>query len=218
MKKLLTVFILGTFFISCATDHSNTTNTSVIGKITNITLPFKSVQYSEYPSQLISSQQELDTFLKQVANIEQRSGKIDFLEILQNTKIDFKKDNLLFYRITEGSGSIKLVVKDSNTVIKNNQAIITIESNHPKYHTDDMTYYALAYKVSKSIKSIIFKNAQQRVIIKNKKSNMIIPENCQAWFDGCNNYFRGKTKNVMYTQRECYVQQPQNFKCTKWSR
>lgn len=48
---------------------------------------------------------------------------------------------------------------------------------------------------------------------------MIVPQNCIAWFDGCNTC--GKVENygdVACTMMACLVYRPQDFRCTKWEK
>ncbi len=49
-------------------------------------------------------------------------GKSQFIKKLQNIEINFEVYNLLFYKITEGSGSIKLTPKKPKTRTTTEQA------------------------------------------------------------------------------------------------
>lgn len=214
MKKLLLLLLWGTLFTSCINDSTKATNDPELSTmIENIEIPFREHGYSQHSSKVLSSQEELDSFLTQVGNDESWNNKTDFLAKLQDTPIDFSLHNLLFYRITEPSGSIKVVVENNTIAINNNEVTITIERTVPDVGTADMAYYAVAYKVAKSIESITFKDNQQKIIIDNKKSDMIIPKNCKAWFDGCNYCSQDSC-----TKMNCIVYRPQEFKCTKWNK
>ncbi|RUM70178.1 MAG: hypothetical protein DSZ07_03000 [Sulfurovum sp.] len=218
MKKLLLLITLITLFISCASDSKNINNSiSTQKSIKNIPIPFREHGYSQHASQLIVSKKAFDSFIMQIGNGDNWNKKTEVLEALQNANIDFKKNNLLFYRITRGSGSIKLDVDNSNIILNNNEITINIKESTPSVGTADMAYYALAYKVNKTIKTITFDNKKQKVIIENKESDMVVPKNCKAWSDGCNNCHKiGDDDKGACTKRACLVYRPQDFRCTAW--
>jgi len=219
MKKLLLLFIMGTLLTSCIDDSSKTTDdTSPLKRVENIEIPFRENGYSQHPSKVLVSQKELDKFLTQVGNDENWNNKTDFLAKLQDTPINFKLYNLLFYRITEGSGSVKLVVQNDSIAISHNEATVYIERTVPSGGTADMAYYALVYKVHKDIETITFEEAQQKVVIENKRSDMVVPKNCKAWFDGCNYCSKTKDGEGACTEMACIAYRPQDFRCTKWDK
>ena len=219
-KLLIFLLIIGTLFVSCASDSKKTTTTTktpTATNIKNIAIPFREHGYSEQSSKLITSETEFDKFITQIGNADSWNKKTETLTILQDENIDFKTHNLLFYRITEGSGSIKLVVKHDKMTIDNNQISIPIDRTVPNVGTADMAYYALAYSVNKKIETITFDDSTQKVVIENKTSDMIIPKNCIAWNDGCNDCGRiGTDKSIACTEVACLVYRPQDFRCTKW--
>jgi len=219
MKKILLLATLAILFVSCASDSKNTNNTVKMQKsIKNITLPFREIGYSQHSSQVIVSKKVFDDFITQIGNGDNWNKKTEVLEALQNANIDFKKNNLIFYRITRGSGSIKLDVDNSNIILNNNDITINIKESLPSVGTDDMAYYALAYEVNKTIETITFDNKKQKVIVENKGSDMIVPKNCTAWFDGCNNCQKVTGNRTICTARACLVYRPQDFKCTALSK
>jgi len=218
MKKLLLLTTLAILFVSCVSDSKSTNNTVATEKnIKNIPIPFREIGYSEHASQVIVSQKAFDTFITQIGNGDNWNKKTEVLEALQNANIDFKKNNLLFYRITRGSGSIQLDVDNSNIILNNNNITINIKETTPSVGTADMAYYALAYEVNKTIETITFDNKKQKVVVENKKSDMVVPQNCKAWFDGCNNCQRiGENREGACTEMACLVYRPQDFSCTAW--
>jgi len=219
MKKLLFA-TLAILFASCSSNTPiiNTNNTIATEKsIKNIPIPFRDFGYSYFPSKVIFSQKAFDAFLRKIANSNGFHKKIEILEALQNANIDFKKSNLLFYRITEPSGSIHVDVDNSNIILNNNDIIINIKETTPSVGTADMAYYALAYEVNKTIETITFDNKKQKVIVENKKSDMIVPKNCKAWFDGCNDCAKSEQyADIACTEMACLVYRPQDFSCTAW--
>ncbi len=216
MKKILLLLSLSLLFIACSGDTQNinkeTSSSAPLSLIKPIAIPFRAFVYSQYPSKVLSTQAELDKFLTQVSNESSWNNKTDFLAKIQDENIDFKTYNLLFYRMSEPSGSNKLNVKNDKIQLKNNEVTIVIERDIPKIVTSDIAYYALAYRVSKSLKSLVFDNGVQKVVVENKKSDMVIPSNCQAWYDGCNNCVKGGG----CTKMACFAYRPQDFRCTKW--
>jgi len=220
MKKLLLLATLAILFVSCASDSKNTNNTVTVTtqkSIKNIPIPFREIGYSQHASQVIVSKKAFDTFITQIGNGDNWNKKTEVLEALQNANIDFKKNNLLFYRITRGSGSIKLDVDNSNIILNNNNITINIKESSPSVGTDDMAYYALAYEVNKTIETITFDNKKQKVVVQNKESDMIVPKNCKAWSDGCNNCQKvEENTEAVCTARACLVYRPQDFRCTAW--
>ena len=218
MKKLLLLATLAILFISCSSDSKYISNTVATQKsIKNIPIPFREIGYSQHASKVIVSQKAFDSFITQIGNGNNWNKKTEVLEALQNANIDFKKNNLLFYRITRGSGSIHLDVDNSNIILNNHDIIINIKESSPSMGTADMAYYALAYEVSKTIETITFDNKKQKVVVENRKSDMIVPKNCKAWSDGCNNCHKiGENGKGACTKRACLVYRPQDFRCTAW--
>ena len=212
MKKILLLLSLALIFISCSTDTQKlTTKSATAETIKPIEIPFREHGYANFPSKLITTQTQLDAFVTKIGNDANWNSKTDFLEKVQNENIDFKKYNLLLYRMTEGSGSIKINVDNRAITLNNDEVTIKIERVVPEVGTSDMAYYTLAYRLSKEVKKVIFDDGTQEVIIENKQSDMVVPKNCKAWFNGCNNCFRGGC-----TQEYCLVYRPEDFRCTKW--
>ncbi len=221
MKKLLTLLLLSTFFIAC--NSSSTPKKNIIKgppppmPVEKIDIPFRDFGYNYFSSTIIDSQKSLDDFLLKVMAKDNWRGKALFLKKLQDDTINFEAYNLLFYKITESSGSIKLTAKTPKIkTTTEHHVTIMIDRVSPEIHTDDMAYYGLAYKIGKNIADITFDNGQQKVVIENRASSMIVPKNCKAWFDGCNNCAITKSNMVACDQRYCDVEQPEDFRCTKW--
>jgi hypothetical protein len=221
MKRLLTLLLLSTFFIAC---NSNTTPKKNIIKgptppmsVEKIDIPFRDFGYTYFSSTLIDSQTSLDEFLLKTMAKDNWRGKTLFLKKLQKHTINFEAYNLLFYKITEGSGSIKLTPKAPKTkTTTEHHVTVMIDRVSPKYHTYDMAYYGLAYKIGKNIADITFDNGKQKVVIENKASSMIVPKNCKAWFDGCNDCAVIEDGMKACDLRACYVDKPEDFRCTEW--
>ena len=221
MKRVLTLLLLSIFFIAC---NSSTMSKENIIKgpnppmpVERVDIPFRDFGYSYFSSTLIDSQASLDEFLLKIMSKDNWRGKTLFLKKLQEDTIDFEVYNLLFYKITEVSGSIRL--RPETPKIKTtteHHVTVKIERVSPEIHTDDMAYYGLAYKIGKDITDITFDNSKQKVVIENKASDMIVPKNCRAWFDGCNDCAVIERGMNACTLRACIIDKPEDFRCTKW--
>ena len=221
MKKLLTLLLLGIFFTAC--NSSKTPDKNIIKgpqaptPVERVDVPFRDFGYSYLPSTIVDSQKALDEFLIKVMATDNWKGKSQFIEKLQNVEINFEAYNLLFYKITEGSGSIKLTPKKPKTrTTTEHHVTIVINRVVPEIVTDDMAYYGLLYKIGKDIADITFDNGQQKVIIENKATSMIVPKNCKAWFDGCNDCATTNDGQVICTELACDVDKYEDFRCTQW--
>ena len=220
MKKLLTLLLLGIFFTAC--NGSNSSDKEIIKgppaptPVERVDIPFRDFGYSYLPSTIVDSQKALDEFLIKVMATENWKGKSQFIEKLQNVEINFEAYNLLFYKITEVSGSIKLTPKKPKTRTSTEHHVtIGINRVAPEGGTADMAYYGLLYKIGKDITDVTFDNGQQKVIIENKATSMIVPKNCKAWFDGCNDCAINDNQ-VACTTLACDVDKSEDFRCTQW--
>ena len=217
IKILLISFAITIIIAGC---NDSSTNTECDGKITDhiqkIEIPFRESGYSQFPSIIINSKASLDSFLAETTDQSNWNQRTEFLEGIQDANIDFEKWNLLLYRITESSGSVQLSVGEDIS-IDANKITIPIKRVVPEIGTTDLAYYALAYQISKSIEEIIFDDQKQKVEIENQATDMIIPKNCKAWFDGCNSCGRVAGGEIECTEMDCVVSHPEDFICTAWN-
>ncbi|HIP27164.1 MAG TPA: hypothetical protein EYG80_05865 [Flavobacteriaceae bacterium] len=172
MLKLLISSFVALFFTACLTTSSillpPTKTPDVLNKssILKITIPVREHGYRNFDTQVLSSQSDLDNFIATIKKQNSWSKKENFISSLTLFPVDFKKYNVLLYRMTETSGSTVLAVdapKGSNKHI-----LIEIGRDKPNILTSDMAYYALAYKVAKSVQDITFDNGLKKHVIKNK--------------------------------------------------
>ncbi|WP_294958569.1 hypothetical protein [Sulfurovum sp.] len=215
MKSFIIFLLALMFFTAC--NQADTVNhaASITGNIERISIPLREHGYSALPSKVITTQKEMNRFLSAVEKESEWNNKQTFLDMLRNAHIDFGKYNLLLYRMNENSGSINVDI--SAPRVKGNTVLIHIKRVTPSMRMADMAYYMLAYKVAKKIGTMTFDNGKQSVVIANKESSMVVPENCMEWYDGCNQCARMKSSgSAICTQRACRVYRPQDFKCTKW--
>lgn len=110
--------------------------------------------YSNFDTTLVDSNSEYHQFLARIASQEHWNDKTAFTSVIDTTSINFDTQNLIFYRITEGSGSITLTPQTPK--VQNSELIIEIKRDVPDMGTADMAYYCLAYVVDKNISTITF--------------------------------------------------------------
>jgi hypothetical protein len=222
LKIILTSFI-ALFFTACLSTSSillpQTKAPEVLDKssILKITIPVREQGYSNFDTQVLSSKNDLDDFIQTIQKQKSWNKKENFISSLTLFPIDFKKYNILLYRMTETSGSTVLAVDVPKGT--NKHVLIEIGRDKPNGGTADMAYYALAYKVAKSVQDITFDNGVKKHIIKNKSLNIQkkseVPKGCLEWYDGCNDCGRvGNDGDAVCTERYCIHKD--KFKCTKW--
>jgi len=223
MLRLIFISLLSLFLASCAKDRIilNTIEKKPlkelnIKRIARIAIPVREQGYSNFDTTLISSQKEFNKFIEKIKLQKNWNNQDNFLNALKLKKIDFTKYNFLLYRITEASGSTVLLV--DKPMGDEKSIIIKIGRNSKELGTKEMAYYALGYKISKSISKITFDRGVKKEVIKNSSSqtNSTIPKNCLEWFDGCNSCSRTGTPEAppSCTEKSCLKYEP--FNCTKW--
>lgn len=134
--------------------------------ITKIAIPVREHGYSNFDSMVLSSQNDLDQFLSEIKEQKGWNKRKNFIESLTLYPINFNKHNILLYRITESSGSTILAVDAPKGT--NEHVIVEIGRDKPNIGTADVAYYALAYKIAKSVQDITFDNGIKKHFIKNK--------------------------------------------------
>jgi len=223
LRIILSIFIF-LFFTACTTSNILITGTKPPQNetlssetILKIPIPVRQQGYKNFKTTVLTNELELDDFLKKVNNNKEWKQKKNFINALTLTSVNFKKYNLLLYRITESSGSNVLAVDVPKGTHKH--IVIGIGRDKPNTGTTNMAYYTLAYRVAKSIQDITFDNGIKKDVIKNKslvfKKKEEVPKNCLEWYDGCNNCGRvGSDGDAVCTDRYCIHHEP--FKCTKW--
>jgi hypothetical protein len=236
MLKILLTSLIALFIVACTPPTQiiikdvNQTKALKKSDILQITIPVREHGYQNFDTQVLSTQDAFDAFIKNIQEqdiVEEKikkssvwNQKENFIDSLTSNPIDFKNYNLLLYRMTEKSGSTVLSVEAPKGT--HEDIIIELGRDDSEIKTDDMAYYALAYKVAKSVKTITFDNGLKKHTIKNTiievnepKKDHDVPEACLEWYDGCNNCGRvGSGTEVVCTERHC-VHYDQ-FRCIKW--
>ena len=176
MFKLLFSSFIALLFTACFTSSSivipQPKIPDVLSKSTilKITIPVREQGYSNFDTQVLTSQQALDNFITSIKKQKSWNKKENFISSLTLLPVDFKKYNVLLYRMTESSGSTVLAVDAPKG--NNKHILIEIGRDKPNVGTTDMAYYALAYKVAKSVQDITFDNGLKKHVIKNKALNI----------------------------------------------
>lgn len=235
LKVLFTALIL-LFVLACTPpknillqDHNSTASLAK-SDILQITIPVREHGYQNFDTQVLATKAAFDAFVAKIKAQDSVDEKIkqyatwnqkeNFLDSLMLNPIDFSKYNLLLYRMTEYSGSTVLSVEAPQGTAEHIN--IKLGRDEPTLSTGDMAYYALAYKVAKSVKTISFDNGIKKQTIQNimievneAPKDQDVPETCLEWYDGCNDCGRvGSGKEVVCTERHC--QEYEQFRCIKW--
>jgi hypothetical protein len=116
-----------------------------------IPIPTRENGYGNFPSVVLMSQKDLDSFLTNTSTQSGWNHRQEFENALLSARVDFSKEALVLLRHTEGSGSVKVtfempVLQDRNLICE-----IRGKAIHPGHGgTDDMAYYCFAVAVSKT--------------------------------------------------------------------
>ena len=175
LKVFFTLFI-ALFFTACLSTSSILLPQTQVPKtldkssILKIAIPVREQGYSNFDTQVLSTQNDLNNFISTIKKQKNWNKQENFINSLTLFPIDFKKYNLLLYRMTETSSSTVLAVDVPKGTAQN--ILIEIGRDKPNVTTTDMAYYALAYKVAKSVKDITFDNGVKKHVIKNRALNI----------------------------------------------
>jgi hypothetical protein len=111
-----------------------------------IDIPFEEHGYSNFESQVIRSQLQLDRFLERVAQQEESWNERDrFMHALRHGGVDFSREALVLVRHTEGSGAVE--VRYRRPYIRARALTCRIVTRTPPACTCDMAYYCAAFVV-----------------------------------------------------------------------
>jgi hypothetical protein len=138
----------------------------ISSEVWKIPIKLKDKEYKNIKTRVITNEKDFKEFIDKLKHKKGWKNRKNFLDILNNLKIDFENENFLFYSFKEDSAYIISAINppiqdDLNITIKIDKELA---SAHLK---GKFNYYALAYKVKKRIKNIIFLNDKNRKVIKN---------------------------------------------------
>jgi hypothetical protein len=121
--------------------------------VRRIPIPHREHGYGSFKSQVIASQDQLDTFLKQVEKQTGWNNRSDFVAAIRKAKLDFTNEALVLVRQREGSGSNRVTFPA--TELKGDKLICTIVRDVPMIGTADIADYCLALVVpSKQVRQV----------------------------------------------------------------
>ena len=194
MLRFFTILNIILFFTACNPNSSIVISNPPPKKqllsdtIVRLPIPFQANNYRQIKTTLFTTENDFNSFIDKVKieknwNEEKRKNFISSLKI---NPIDFTKYNLIIYTMKESSGSTKLTIDPP----KGDNAHVEIAINREtvkEIGTADIAYYALAYKVKKSVIDITFNNGIKKDIILNNNiklnTNSKVPKEYQFPFN-----------------------------------
>jgi hypothetical protein len=116
-----------------------------------IPIPTREHGYGNFPSIVLRSQQDLDSFLTTTSAQIGWNSRQAFEDALRNAEVDFSKEALVLLRHTEGSGAVQVTFE--TPVLQGRDLVCEIRGKpFPAGYggTTDMAYYCFAVAVSKA--------------------------------------------------------------------
>jgi len=165
-RLLIQLTILLVFLSGCNSNSNSTSSQIETKRYSTLSVPFRENGYSNLQTQLISSKEAYDSFVKSVATQDNWNDKNSFISALSSSAIDFSSSNLILFRVTESSGSNILTPKEPQYSGEN--FTVKIERVVPDIGTTDMAYYILAYLVDKKTQTINFYKGDEFTSISNQ--------------------------------------------------
>ena len=147
-KCLLALGMIGMLLASACAQQDNLVEKAAL--VRKIQIPEREHGYSNFDSTVITSERDLDAFLK-TASKGQGTGwnnRMDFEKALAQANVDFNKEVLVLLRHTEGSGSVQISFRPPRA--DKTRVICRIDREEPEIGTADMAYYCFAIAVSRS--------------------------------------------------------------------
>ncbi len=181
------------------------------GTIVQLAVPSADSGYTNLQTRVISSQQEYKAFLAAIDTQKGWEHKIEFGMMIAKAHLDFRQENLLIYRHPSVRGAKRVRAK----IVANSDSNATIRVEEGSVALPPRSAQAFFYKVSKKIPKVIIKSKRRVLTIKNStKHRTVVPQECIAWFDGCNHCIRSDKGRALCTKRYCRKKDP--FRCIKW--
>ena len=174
MRKVLLTVTIALLFIGCTKTIETVTvievqpKSKISNKIWKLPIYFEDKGYKNLKTQIITNKVMLNKFIAKIKQQKNWERKDNFLEIIEKSKIDFNTENLIIYPFSENK-SVVVVAVDTPTS-EDNHIIIKIGKNKTKEINNKIIYYALAYKIKKSAKDIIFDDGKEKITITNSQN------------------------------------------------
>jgi hypothetical protein len=118
-----------------------------------LTLTPREHGYSNFETTVIKSEEELNSLINEFIGQPNWNEKESILGEIREWDIDFDTSYVVFYRHTEGSGSIEVSVEEP--ILEGSIPTINILRDVPEEGTDDMAYYCYAFKVNRNYSEIM---------------------------------------------------------------
>lgn len=114
-----------------------------------IDIPMCAHPYSRFPSTVVRTKVQYETFLKELKDGDPLNLGKKFTEALKKSDVDFEKETLVLLRHDEPSTSTK--VRFETPALKERVLTCIIKIEQPKYgHTDCLAFWCLAVIVDKT--------------------------------------------------------------------
>lgn len=217
MNKLFSTIIIAILLMTACNSSSSGSGQSISkvkDEIVAINIPFQEHGYHNLASQIISSTESFNAFIVDVDKQQGWNHKDDFLQKIKSKVINYEKNNLFLYRLTETSSSNKLTVSQPK-YDGNNNVIIKIKRDVAEVGDAAMAYYLLAYIVDKKVSQLTFDDGKQEATIENSATAFAVPKNCLTWSEGCNSCGRTENGEAVCTQPAC-PNSIKEFRCEDW--
>jgi len=169
----LSILILSFFlFIGCTKtiEEVNIVEINTTAKISDmilkIPIALKDKGYKHLTTQVIKTKEDYNKFLNKIEKEKGWEKKKNFLEVLKEADINFQDENLVLFAFEEDK-SVVVVVVDA-PISKGDDIIVKIGKDKVGKPSNIIEYYALAYKVKKSAKDIIFDDGENKIKVENR--------------------------------------------------
>ncbi|MCK5854089.1 MAG: hypothetical protein KAG56_02620 [Sulfurovaceae bacterium] len=123
--------------------------------------------YKNFPTQIFTTQSELNYFLETINSQKKWNKKENFLYTFKKQEIDFSQDYLIIYRFDEVSSSI-ILATDVPTEVDKHITVQIGKTASSGMIKPDIVYYSLAYIVDKNTIDVTFDNNETKSNIKIK--------------------------------------------------
>ncbi|NOZ90057.1 MAG: hypothetical protein GXO60_02095 [Epsilonproteobacteria bacterium] len=173
MRQLLLTLTVFLLFIGCTKTIEKVniikveTKSKVSDMILKLPINLSDKGYQNLQTKVIKNRNEFDKLLTEIKKQKNWDKKENFLEIIENAQINFDTENLLIYTFAEDK-SVVVVAVDAPISEDKEHIIVKIGKDKTEKPTNEMAYYALAYKVKKNAKAVIFDEGSNKIKIENR--------------------------------------------------
>jgi hypothetical protein len=172
---LLLLVMVGCIIVSASATNARAKETAS-SRI--IPIPKREHGYSNFESTVITSQDDLDSFLPKKSKGKDMgwNSRKDFEKAIAEANLDFEREALVLLRHTEGSGSVQITFRESRLI--KDKLVCQIDRKEPGMGTADMAYYCFALAVVKTdVTQVELKVAGRKpVILSLKKESSNKPD------------------------------------------